>query len=83
MDKIVKFHETEYDHHVPLLAVNLDASPSCSTANVCRSMDVVVQPAVSWMDLNDKLQHSGLFFPPDPGPSVRSLLSVLISIERV
>lgn len=35
-------------------------------------MDVRVQPAVSWMDLNEKIKKSGLFFPIDPGPSVPS-----------
>lgn len=36
-------------------------------------MDVVVQPSVSWMDLNAKLeeQGTGLFFPVDPGPSAK------------
>ncbi|KAL2425959.1 D-lactate dehydrogenase [cytochrome], mitochondrial [Exophiala dermatitidis] len=34
-------------------------------------MDVVVQPAVQWMELNDKLQSTGLFFPVDPGPSAK------------
>lgn len=34
-------------------------------------MDVVVQPSVPWMELNDKIKHSGLFFPVDPGPSAR------------
>lgn len=34
-------------------------------------MDVVVQPAVSWMDLNEKIKYSGLFFPVDPGPSAK------------
>ncbi|KAI9749925.1 MAG: hypothetical protein M1815_002118 [Lichina confinis] len=34
-------------------------------------MDIVVQPAVSWMELNDKLTESGLFFPVDPGPSAK------------
>lgn len=33
-------------------------------------MDIVVQPAVSWMDLNEDIKASGLFFPVDPGPSV-------------
>lgn len=30
-------------------------------------MDVVVQPAVGWEDLNVDLGRCGLFFPPDPG----------------
>lgn len=34
-------------------------------------MDVVVQPAVQWMELNDKLRSEGLFFPVDPGPSAK------------
>ena len=34
-------------------------------------MDVVVQPSIQWMELNDKIQHKGLFFPVDPGPSAR------------
>jgi D-lactate dehydrogenase (cytochrome) len=34
-------------------------------------MDVVVQPSVPWMSLNDQIKHSGLFFPVDPGPSAR------------
>lgn len=36
-------------------------------------MDIVVQPSVSWMDLNAELarRQSGLFFPVDPGPSAK------------
>ncbi|KAF1809899.1 D-lactate dehydrogenase mitochondrial precursor [Eremomyces bilateralis CBS 781.70] len=34
-------------------------------------MDVVVQPSVPWMSLNEDIKHSGLFFPVDPGPSAR------------
>src|SRR5277367_818216 len=34
-------------------------------------MDVVVQPSVSWMSLNEELSSSGLFFPVDPGPSAK------------
>lgn len=33
-------------------------------------MDVIVQPSVPWMSLNDQIKGSGLFFPVDPGPSV-------------
>ncbi|KAL4892392.1 hypothetical protein BDV59DRAFT_202538 [Aspergillus ambiguus] len=32
-------------------------------------MDVVVQPGVNWMDLNDKIKESGLFLPLDPSPT--------------
>jgi hypothetical protein len=32
-------------------------------------MDVVVQPSVSWMGLNDQIKDSGLL-PVDPGPPV-------------
>ncbi|WPH00591.1 FAD-binding domain-containing protein [Acrodontium crateriforme] len=31
-------------------------------------LDVVVQPAVGWENLNQILAEDGLFFPPDPGP---------------
>ena len=34
-------------------------------------MDVVVQPSVSWMSLNEQIMESGLFFPVDPGPSAK------------
>ncbi|KAH1413754.1 hypothetical protein KXW40_003773 [Aspergillus fumigatus] len=36
-------------------------------------MDVVVQPSVQWVDLNEKLKQmgSGLFFPMDPAPSAK------------
>ncbi|KAF1983811.1 D-lactate dehydrogenase mitochondrial precursor [Aulographum hederae CBS 113979] len=34
-------------------------------------MDVVVQPSVPWMSLNESIKSSGLFFPVDPGPSAR------------
>ena len=34
-------------------------------------MDVVVQPNVPWVGLNEEIKHTGLFFPIDPSPSVR------------
>jgi hypothetical protein len=34
------------------------------------SMNVVLQPSVQWMELNEKIKDTGLFFPIDPGPSV-------------
>ncbi|XHG09158.1 hypothetical protein AWENTII_012238 [Aspergillus wentii] len=33
-----------------------------------RDLDVVVQPALGWEELNEELAKEGLFFPPDPGP---------------
>ena len=38
-------------------------------------MDVVVQPSVPWMSLNEQIKESGLFFPVDPGPSVSLILT--------
>lgn len=32
-------------------------------------MDVTVQPGVNWMDLNQQIADSGLFFPMDPSPT--------------
>ncbi|EGE05855.1 oxidoreductase [Trichophyton equinum CBS 127.97] len=34
-------------------------------------LDVVVQPSIQWMELNEQIKHSGLFFPIDPGPSAK------------
>lgn len=36
-------------------------------------MDIVVQPCIGWLDLNQKLAEldSGLFFPVDPGPTAK------------
>ncbi|CAG8312266.1 unnamed protein product [Penicillium salamii] len=40
-------------------------------------MDIVVQPSVSWMELNETIKSSGLFFPVDPGPPVCGSISVM------
>ncbi|SCO57609.1 probable D-lactate dehydrogenase (cytochrome) [Fusarium fujikuroi] len=34
-------------------------------------LNLVVQPSVPWMDLNEKIKDTGLFFPIDPGPSAQ------------
>lgn len=34
-------------------------------------MDIVVQPSIQWMALNETIESSGLFFPVDPGPSAK------------
>lgn len=34
-------------------------------------LDVVVQPAMGWEDLNEMLAEHNLFFPPDPGPGAK------------
>ncbi|KAL2851128.1 putative D-lactate protein [Aspergillus pseudoustus] len=34
-------------------------------------MDIVVQPSVSWVDMNESIKESGLFFPIDPGPPAK------------
>jgi D-lactate dehydrogenase (cytochrome) len=34
-------------------------------------LDVVVQPAIGWQELNEALKKDNLFFPPDPGPGAR------------
>ncbi|KAE9983321.1 hypothetical protein EG328_010109 [Venturia inaequalis] len=64
-------------------SINIDQLPVAvayprSTAEVSKiaqlhedDMDVIVQPSVPWMSLNDQIKESGLFFPVDPGPSAR------------
>ena len=34
-------------------------------------MDVVVQPSIQWMQLNEDIKNTGMFFPIDPGPSAK------------
>jgi FAD/FMN-containing dehydrogenase len=31
-------------------------------------MDVIVQPGLGWVELNERIQNTGLFFPVDPAP---------------
>ncbi|KAI9785650.1 MAG: hypothetical protein M1816_008273 [Peltula sp. TS41687] len=71
MDQIVDFHEAEYEP-LPLFSWR-GYIRMCLNAEISayRSMDIVVQPAVSWMNLNDQIRDHGLFFPVDPGPSAK------------
>lgn len=34
-------------------------------------LDITVQPALGWEDLNEHLAESNMFFPPDPGPGAK------------
>ncbi|KAL8767110.1 MAG: hypothetical protein Q9209_006272 [Squamulea sp. 1 TL-2023] len=43
-------------------------------------MDVVIQPAVGWQELNAHLETRGLFFPPDPGPGAKVGGMVLVDL---
>lgn len=44
-------------------------------------MDVVVEPGIGWMELNEYLEPYGLFFPLDPGHfTYQHLVSVLCTI---
>lgn len=36
-----------------------------------KDLDIVVQPALGWEDLNEDLAEHGMFFPPDPGPGAK------------
>lgn len=45
-------------------------------------MDVVVQPGVNWVTLNDNIKDTGLFLPMDPSPTVRApFVNVVIIID--
>ncbi|OBT54090.1 hypothetical protein VE04_06255 [Pseudogymnoascus sp. 24MN13] len=36
-----------------------------------KDLDVIVQPAMGWEELNEILAEQGLYFPPDPGPGAK------------
>lgn len=36
-----------------------------------QDLDITVQPALGWEDLNEHLHEHGMFFPPDPGPGAK------------
>ncbi|KAL2419938.1 D-lactate dehydrogenase [cytochrome], mitochondrial [Exophiala dermatitidis] len=36
-----------------------------------QDLDIIVQPALGWEDLNEYLKGHGMFFPPDPGPGAK------------
>lgn len=61
MNKIIALHEDECVSPRWLEGIKL----------IFGSMDVVVQPGVNWVDLNEKIKESGLFLPMDPSPTVR------------
>ncbi|KAK7273707.1 hypothetical protein RIF29_14766 [Crotalaria pallida] len=63
-------------------ATSIEGHTLCSNGGVCidmslmkrvkalhvNDMDVVVEPGIGWMELNEYLEPYGLFFPLDPGP---------------
>ncbi|KAK7244736.1 hypothetical protein RIF29_39562 [Crotalaria pallida] len=63
-------------------ATSLEGHTLCPNGGVCidmslmkrvkalhiNDMDVVVEPGIGWMELNEYLEPYGLFFPLDPGP---------------
>ncbi|XP_031283621.1 D-lactate dehydrogenase [cytochrome], mitochondrial-like [Pistacia vera] len=53
----------------PLGGVCIDMSMMKSVKALhIEDMDVVVEPGIGWMELNEYLEPYGLFFPLDPGP---------------
>lgn len=62
MSKVVAFHPEEFVYPVQ--------SHWVRRITDWGSMDIIVQPSVSWMELNEDIKESGLFFPVDPGPPV-------------
>ncbi|KAL6575114.1 hypothetical protein OROMI_012399 [Orobanche minor] len=48
-----------------------------------RDMDVVVEPGIGWMELNEYLEPYGLFFPLDPGESSTCALPAYDTEENI
>ncbi|XP_073032772.1 D-lactate dehydrogenase [cytochrome], mitochondrial [Primulina eburnea] len=49
------------------VCIDMSLMKRVKTLNV-KDMDVVVEPGIGWMELNEYLEPYGLFFPLDPGP---------------
>ncbi|XP_075502189.1 D-lactate dehydrogenase [cytochrome], mitochondrial [Primulina tabacum] len=49
------------------VCIDMSLMKRVKTLNV-KDMDVVVEPGIGWMELNEHLEPYGLFFPLDPGP---------------
>ncbi|KAJ4705461.1 putative D-lactate dehydrogenase [Melia azedarach] len=49
------------------VCIDMSLMKSVKALNI-EDMDVVVQPGIGWMELNEYLEPYGLFFPLDPGP---------------
>lgn len=60
-------------HFTPVYGgISLDMSNMCNILAVHKDdLDVVVQPAIGWEDLNDQLKPYDVFFGPDPGPGAQ------------
>ncbi|KAF8395506.1 hypothetical protein HHK36_019453 [Tetracentron sinense] len=49
------------------VCIDMSLMKNVKSLNV-EDMDVVVEPGIGWMELNEYLEPYGLFFPLDPGP---------------
>ncbi|OMO51913.1 hypothetical protein CCACVL1_29505 [Corchorus capsularis] len=49
------------------VCINMTLMKSVKALHI-EDMDVVVEPGIGWMELNEYLEPYGLFFPLDPGP---------------
>ncbi|KAJ5511322.1 Vanillyl-alcohol oxidase C-terminal subdomain 2 [Penicillium expansum] len=60
-----------HKHKVPMIPYSGGSSVEGHFSAPFGAMDIVVQPSVSWMALNEDIKESGLFFPVDPGPPAK------------